>query len=152
MTAVNNCDNQSTLYSDLNGNAVLISPDNGISLYDATSTTQIRFYQVGINPPLSSLNATTLNFTDSLTFSASNISSNDGNLLCEGGGTAILKAYNDAILWSSDGSVELRPNDVAGDLIFTGTNLEFNTASGNSGKHLRIKVNGTYYKLRLEND
>jgi hypothetical protein len=98
------------------------------------------------------LNATTLNFTDSVTFSASNISSSDGDLLCEGGGTAILKGYNDAILWSSDGSVELRPNDVIGDLILTGTNIESATSGGNSGQHLRIKLNGTYYKIRLEND
>jgi len=86
------------------------------SLYEPT---QIGFYQG--SDQLSSLNATTLNFTDSLTFSASNISSSDGNLLCEGGHTAILKGYNDAILWSSDGSVEIRPNDIIGDLILTGT-------------------------------
>jgi hypothetical protein len=53
---------------------------------------------------------------------------------------------------TSSGSLEIVCDNTAGDLIFTGTNLESGTAGGNSGQHLRIKLNGTYYKIKLEND
>ena len=52
----------------------------------------------------------------------------------------------------TNGSIELKPKDTTGDLIFTGTNIESGTAGGNSGQHLRIKLNGTYYKIQLLND
>jgi len=53
---------------------------------------------------------------------------------------------------TNTGSIELAPNTTTGDLILTGTNLQFNSAGGNSGQHLRIKLNGVYYKIKLEID
>jgi hypothetical protein len=50
------------------------------------------------------------------------------------------------------GSIDLKVNDTSGDLILTGTGLESNTSTGPTGKYLRIKLNGTYYKIVLEND
>jgi hypothetical protein len=52
----------------------------------------------------------------------------------------------------SDDNITIAPNTTTGDLILTGTNLQSVTAGGNSGQHLRIKLNGTYYKIKLEND
>lgn len=52
----------------------------------------------------------------------------------------------------SNGNIELVPNDNTGDLILRGTNLQSATSGGNSGQHLRIQINNTYYKIRLEND
>ena len=52
----------------------------------------------------------------------------------------------------TNGSIEFIPKDTTGDIIFTGTNIESATAGGNSGKHLRIKLNGMYYKIKLEDD
>jgi hypothetical protein len=49
-------------------------------------------------------------------------------------------------------SIEFAPNTTTGDLIFTGTNIQSVNSGGNSGQHLRIKLNGTYYKIRLEFD
>jgi hypothetical protein len=49
------------------------------------------------------------------------------------------------------GSIELKCQDAFGDLILTGTNLERNTANSPAG-YLRIKLNGTYYKIQLLND
>jgi hypothetical protein len=49
-------------------------------------------------------------------------------------------------------SIELAPNTTTGDLIFTGTNLQSATSGANTGQHLRIKLNGVYYKIRLEAD
>jgi hypothetical protein len=37
-------------------------------------------------------------------------------------------------------------------LIINGTALESGSSGGNSGQHLRIKLNGTYYKIALQND
>lgn len=52
----------------------------------------------------------------------------------------------------ANGSIEFIPNTTNGDIIFTGANLEFGSAGANSGQHLRIKLNGTYYKIKLESD
>jgi hypothetical protein len=52
----------------------------------------------------------------------------------------------------TDGSIEFIPKDTTGDLIFTGTNIESASAGSNSGQHLRIKLNGVYYKIALLND
>lgn len=38
------------------------------------------------------------------------------------------------------------------DLILTGAGIEFNTAGADSGQFLRIKLNGTFYKILLKND
>jgi hypothetical protein len=46
------------------------------------------------------------------------------------------------------GSIELKCQDALGDLILTGLNLESNTANSAAG-YLRIKLNGTYYKIQL---
>jgi hypothetical protein len=50
------------------------------------------------------------------------------------------------------GDVVIQPNDTSGDLIFNSTNIQSGSSGSNSGSHLRIKLNGTYYKIRLEND
>jgi len=52
----------------------------------------------------------------------------------------------------TNGSIELKVQDTTGDLILTSANLESNTSTGGAGKYLRIKLNGTYYKIALEND
>jgi hypothetical protein len=38
------------------------------------------------------------------------------------------------------------------DLIFTGVGIQSATASGSASQYLRIKLNGTFYKILLEND
>jgi hypothetical protein len=52
----------------------------------------------------------------------------------------------------ANGSIEMKVNDTTGDLLFTGTNIQSGTSGGNSGQHLRIKLNGTYYKIALQDD
>jgi hypothetical protein len=52
----------------------------------------------------------------------------------------------------TNGSIEMKVNDSTGDLLFTGTNLQSGSSSGTSGQHLRIKLNGVYYKIGLDND
>ena len=50
------------------------------------------------------------------------------------------------------GDVVIQPNDTAGDLVFNSTHIQSGSSGGNSGQHLRIKLNGTYYKIKLESD
>jgi hypothetical protein len=50
------------------------------------------------------------------------------------------------------GSIIFEPNTSSGDLIFNGANIESNSYSGPSGKFLRIKLNGLYYKINLDVD
>jgi hypothetical protein len=52
----------------------------------------------------------------------------------------------------TNGSIELKVNDGSGDLLLTSTNLQSGTSTGASGQYLRIKINGTYYKIALDND
>jgi hypothetical protein len=53
----------------------------------------------------------------------------------------------------TNGSIELKVNDnTGGDIILTSTNIVSGSAGGNSGLHLRLKINGTYYKIKLEDD
>jgi hypothetical protein len=54
-------------------------------------------------------------------------------------------------LGGSNGNIILDVNNI-GDLQLEGTTLISPTAGGNSGQHLRIKLNGTYYKIQLLND
>jgi len=50
------------------------------------------------------------------------------------------------------GHLTLEPKSATGDLIFNGTNIQSGTSGGNSGQHLRIKLNGVYYKIALQQD
>lgn len=50
------------------------------------------------------------------------------------------------------GHLIFSPNATVGDLIFNGTNIQSATSGGNSGQHLRIKLNGVYYKIALQLD
>jgi hypothetical protein len=63
-----------------------------------------------------------------------------------GGGTGNTNVYN------TNGNIQITAGGVASDLEFNCLNWESGTAGGNSGQHLRIKLNGTYYKIKLEND
>jgi hypothetical protein len=55
-------------------------------------------------------------------------------------------------IFNTNGNITLNAGGVASDLEFNCANWESGTSGGNSGQHLRIKLNGTYYKIRLEND
>jgi hypothetical protein len=48
----------------------------------------------------------------------------------------------------SDGNIVFDTNSI-GDLQFVGTNLQSPTSGGSAGTHLRIKLNGTFYKIAL---
>jgi len=50
------------------------------------------------------------------------------------------------------GHITFAPLSATGDLIFEGTNIQSATSGGNSGQHLRIKLNGVYYKIVLQAD
>lgn len=50
------------------------------------------------------------------------------------------------------GHFTIEPKSATGDLIFNGTNIQSATSGGNSGQHLRIKLNGVYYKIMLQAD
>jgi hypothetical protein len=49
------------------------------------------------------------------------------------------------------GSIELKVNSGSGSLKLTSSSLESNTSTGSAGKYLVINLNGTDYKIALEN-
>ena len=51
----------------------------------------------------------------------------------------------------TNGSIDLKVNDTTGSLLLTGTALQSGTANSPNG-YLRIKINGTYYKIQLLDD
>jgi hypothetical protein len=67
-------------------------------------------------------------------------------------GNAIISTSLKVPKITNTASIELAPDTTTGDLILTGINLQSSSAGGNSGQHLRIKLNGVYYKIKLEID
>jgi hypothetical protein len=63
-----------------------------------------------------------------------------------GGETGFTNLYN------TNGNITLNAGGAASDLEFNCLNWESSTSSGNSSQHLRIKLNGVYYKIALQND
>jgi hypothetical protein len=74
------------------------------------------------------------------------LTANGDNLVLRGGTIAQLEATG------LGADVVLKPETSGGDLVFEGTNIQSSSSGSNSGEHLRIKLNGIYYKIRLEND
>lgn len=95
------------------------------------------------NPINSILNANSLTFNDGNSGDSLTI---DINKISHSISTSVFT------IESSNTSLEFKPNDTTGDLIFTGTNIQSSTSGSNSGQHLRIKLNGVYYKIKLEDD
>jgi hypothetical protein len=57
-----------------------------------------------------------------------------------------------AVSSTGTGHFTIEPKSATGDLIFNGNNIQSATSGGNSGQHLRIKLNGVYYKIALQQD
>jgi hypothetical protein len=55
-------------------------------------------------------------------------------------------------IYNTNGNITFNAGGAASDLEFNCANWESATSGGNSGQHLRIKLNGTYYKIALQND
>lgn len=60
---------------------------------------------------------------------------------CVGAGEVALTAGTGGITLSTDAA-----------LVLSGAALQSGTSGGSSGQHLRIKLNGVFYKIKLEND
>lgn len=56
---------------------------------------------------------------------------------------------NSLIIASSNTSLQL---NTANDLVLNGSNIVSGSSGGNSGNHLRLLINGTYYKITLLQD
>jgi hypothetical protein len=80
-------------------------------------------------------------------------STGTGNISINAKGNAQLAGETGATnITNTNGNIQLTSGGVASDLELTCPNWESSTSGGNSGQHLRIKLNGVYYKIRLEND
>ena len=55
-------------------------------------------------------------------------------------------------IYNTNGNINLTAGGAASDLVLTCPNWESATANAFSGKHLRIKLNGVYYKIALLDD
>jgi hypothetical protein len=112
------------------GASIYCSLDNGVS----TDTTAINPFQIQIGDGtiVNTINKNSMTIeADDLTLTAGN------NIFMNSGNT---------------GNIILTTNDTTGDLVFNGLNLQKNSSGGNSGEFLRIKLNGVYYRIALEND
>jgi hypothetical protein len=96
------------------------------------------------------------------TFSISNVGGGAGFVSAETDLT--LNALNDEIFINAGnniqlnaqgagglGQIEFAPNNTTGQIRFTSANLQSATSGGNSGQHLVIYLNGTQYKIALQN-
>jgi hypothetical protein len=170
---MNGADNENNSFRplDMNGNAITTSLSSlTITTSTSAGTGNITLISKG-STIISSLGTASITTnTGNITFSSA-VSSGTGDIIglttngnvsltanVPSGGTngfCILNADRGVSLTSalggSDGNVILNVNNI-GDLQLEGTTLQSSTSGANSGQHLRIKLNGTYYKIRLEND
>ena len=125
---------------DLGGNSIRTSAGN-LEITTVGSSGAGNMNLTGKSAGITTVSATTLNLTASsiLTMSAT------------GAGAYMSATINDDISLTSTAG-DIVNTVTAGDLVFSGANIQSSTASGNSGQHLRIKLNGVYYKIKLEND
>ena len=72
----------------------------------------------------------------------------NGQALKTSSGNLLLSAVSS----TGTGNFTIEPKSATGDLIFNGNNIQSATSGGNSGQHLRIKLNGVYYKIALQQD
>jgi hypothetical protein len=80
-------------------------------------------------------------------------STGTGNLSVQAKGFAQLGGEtNFTNVYNTNGNINLTAGGGASDLILDCLNWESATAGGSSGQHLRIKLNGVYYKIALLND
>jgi hypothetical protein len=125
---------------DMGGNSIRTSAGN-LEITTASSSGAGNMNLTGKSAGITTVSATTLNLT------ASSIL----NMSATGAGAYMSATINDDISLTSTAG-DIINTLTAGDLVFNGVNIQSNTASGNSGEHLRIKLNGVYYKIKLEND
>jgi len=125
---------------DMGNNSIRTSAGN-LEITTVGSSGAGNMNLTGKSAGITTVSATTLNLTASsiLTMSAT------------GAGAYMSATINDDISLTSVGG-DIINTVTAGDLVFSGVNIQSATSSGNSGEHLRIKLNGVYYKIKLEND
>jgi hypothetical protein len=130
----------------INASSILTMSATGAGAYmSATINDDISLTSVGGDIDLISNGAgKSINLTASLGSVA--ITATTDNLVLQGGTLAQLEGTG------IGADVVIKPETTAGDLVFEGANIQSNTSGGNSGEHLRIKLNGVYYKIKLEND
>jgi hypothetical protein len=150
---LNGADNENNMFRplDMNGNNIRTSSTN--LTIDATASSGNGDITITPKRTISLTAGTTGNITG-LTNNG-NISMTANGLAGGTEGIISITADRSVSLASaqggSDGSILLDTNGI-GDIYFIGANLETPTAGGNSGQHLRIRLNGTYYKIALLND
>jgi hypothetical protein len=85
-------------------------------------------------------------FIDLTAVSSVSLTATGDNLVLRGGTLAQLEGTG------TGADVVIKPETTAGDLVLEGTNIESASRGSNSGQNLRIKLNGTYYKIQLYDD
>ena len=91
-----------------------------------------------------------------LTAASNNISviTGNGNIDCQATNGSINMTSNGGANntnISADGDITINCMGASSDLVFTGANIQSNTSGGSSGEHLIIFLNGTQYKIALQN-
>jgi hypothetical protein len=128
------------------------SPVNFINCNGGAGTGSPPLGEVQFSKPINMFGQNIITTSGDMTITAFN-STGTGNIDIQakgdaqiGGGTGNTNVYN------TNGNIQITAGGVASDLEFNCLNWESGSAGGTSGQHLRIKLNGTYYKIKLEND
>jgi hypothetical protein len=85
-------------------------------------------------------------FINMTSVSSIDIEATGDNLVLTGG--AVIQLETTGI----GADIIIKPETSAGDLVLEGGNIERSSSSGSSGQFLRIKLNGTYYRIALDSD
>lgn len=113
-----------------------------LNLQTSNTSTNIQ-YAMGASPTGMGVSA-----TNNVSFQSKQVAIN--NVI---GSPSIIQHYDqiDSLPFTVATPVSLELS-IGSDFILTGSNIESGSAGGSSGQYLRIKINGTYYKIALLND
>ena len=108
--------------------------------------------EIVVSKPISSATATNLDLICGTAGGSINLNSvSNVDITATGDNLTTISGANTTLSTTGVGTqIEFKPEATAGKIVFTGASLQSNSASGNSGEHLVITLNGVVYKIKLE--
>jgi hypothetical protein len=139
--------NGSNLYLAIEDPSITIESSNNLSLRCENMDTVVRQGSAFIT---SDTNSMYMALGENVDGSALQFVAEDPSAIIESNNELSVISDGDLTLRSRNGNVTIDVTNNAGEFVLNGTDLISNTSGGNSGAYLVIRINGTQYKINLE--
>jgi hypothetical protein len=128
--------------------SAIIESNNNLSLRCENMDTLVR---QGVSVINSDTNRMYMALGENIDGSSLQFIAEDPSAIIESNNNLSIISSGDLILSASNGNVTIDvTNNAGGEIALNGTDLISPTSGGNSGQHLVIRINGTQYKIQLE--